>query len=834
MATPTQRAKYAPPPTPTDDCKCTRASAQRDDLELTHQYPYYDATGKRLYSRFRYKVPPSIKHSDGDKTFRYCHHYDRTNPEHVALVYGLPRLKEAIATHDSSGKLYLMEGEGDCEAAWALADAYATTTHLATRFPLEVAEHFRGYKGTVYIVVDRDHLDPEHQAKFNHEDLDKRRDYPGAVSALRRFRALKKIGVKCFFREAAVGKDARDHLEAGKRLTALYGAKGALSLAHIKARAPIEAGNATSLRLQLSAGDMPEGPGMARFVAALQAKGFLLEKIGPTRYKTNCPHPDHDDHNPSFEFEQGDKGVVMTCESGQCNYGKEGTKQICAFLGIRVYDLFDSAKVKGESGPPPEATDEGRAFAPDSSDPMEVARHIADEFVFDDDSDMLLFSDEDFWLYTGTHWEMVKKARVEARLYRRMDKEFVLKLTDGEWKPQRWAPTSGKISNLTDAVQATHFVEELPAFNAWQDTPPGTGVFVPMRNGILHVDEAVLRPSTPRYFSTWALPFDYDPNAECPDWIAFLEDVFEGDPESIRLIQQFFGYVISGRTDLEKILVIVGPSRSGKGTIAEVLEVLVGPQNYEGFTLKSLSGEFGLQNLVGKSVMVDSDARSALKAEDMQTAIERLLSLSANDKVIVNRKNKLPISQRLGIRPVIMSNELPKFMDSSNAINDRMMMIKMRKSFLGKEDPTLKPRVKAEVQGVLNWALEGLADLEESGRFVQPASARNYIEALSEGASPHEQFLQQFCQIGAPGDEEVWCHFEQLKFVWKTWCEGQDTKPGNPNWLMGKLSPIVTRLGGDLVQGKREIDGEMCRVWIGISINEDSGRVKSSPATQGK
>ncbi|AVP41438.1 DNA primase [Streptomyces phage Yara] len=827
MAAAKQRAKYAPPPTPSDECKCTRASSQKDFGTLTHLFPYYNAEGIRVFSRFRYTIADPSGFTDNvDKTFRYCHHYDRTNPEHVALIYGLPRILEAKAKRVPH--MYLVEGCPDCEAAWALADVYATTTHLGTRFPMEVAEHFRGYAGTVYILVDRDHLDPEHQARFNHEDEDKRRDYPGSASALRRWRALRTVGVKAFFREAIRGKDLRDHLEAGKTIAQLK----KVPLETIRARAPRESENKRSTTLQLSVADMPEGPGMARFVKALEAKGFCLEKIGPTRYKTNCPHPDHDDHNPSFEFEQGDKGVVMTCESGQCNYGKEGTKKICEFLGIRVYDLFDSAKVKGETGPQPTETDDGRAYSPDASDPMEVARHIADEFVFEDDSETLMFSDEDFWVYTGTHWESVKKARIESRLYKRMDKEFVLKLVDGEWKPQRWAPTSGKISNLTDAVQATHFVDELPTFNAWQDAAPGAGVFVPMKNGILHVDEAVLRPSTPRYFSTWSLPFDYDPDATCPDWIAFLEDVFEDDPESILLLQQFFGYVISGRTDLEKILVVIGPSRSGKGTIAEVLEVMVGPRNYEGFTLKSLSGEFGLQNLVGKSVMVDSDARSALKAEDMQTAIERLLSLSANDKVIVNRKNKLPISVRLGIRPVIMSNELPAFMDSSNAINDRMMMIKMRKSFLGKEDPTLKPRVKAEIQGVLNWALEGLAKLEESGRFIQPASASNYIDTLQEGASPHEQFIRQFCVVGEVGDEESWCHHAHLVQLWKNYCDHNDMKPGNPNWLPRKLAPIVTRLGGEMGKGFRDVEGESVRVITGISINEsaaDGPKVKAAP-----
>lgn len=825
MAASKQRAKYSPPPKPNDQCQCTRTYDAIEGTGLkhlpgkgsiSHLYPYYGADGKRVMARYRIEV--SDKDSrEYPKTFRYCPHNDTTSAELKALLYGLPRLQEAIRKH--APRIYWPEGEGDCEACWALAGEYATTAHTGWNISREHAEHFRGYDGIVYIVVDKDHLDAKHKAAAAEAALKgKEYDYPGAKGALLKWRALKELGVKAFFREAAVGKDLRDHLEAGKDIRALK----KVTLEDIKLRAPITAGTKGARNLKLHDSDKPEGPGMARFVAALERAGYSLERIGETRYKTSCPHPEHDDRNPSFEFQQGDKGVVMTCQSRQCNLEKGGTKAICEALGIRVYDTFDSSKVKGEAGPKPVATESGAAFAPDASDPREVARHIADEFEHEDKTNTLMCVDGDCWLYAGTHWEEVKPNRVQVRLWNRMDKELTQKLADGEWKTMRWAPTPSKIGALFEAVSTANAVSDLPDFNTWQDSPL-PGVHIPMANGILDVDSVVLRPSTPRYFSTWSLPFDYDENAECPNWLKFLNTVFEGDPESVRLVQQWFGYCISGRTDLEKILLIVGPTRSGKGTIAEVLEAMIGSRNYESFTLKSLSGEFGLQNLVGKSVMVDSDARSALKAEDMQTAIERLLSISANDKVIVNRKNKLPISVRLGIRPVIMSNELPSFMDSSNAINDRMVLLKMRKSFLGKEDTGLKKRLVSEVQGVFNWALEGLADLDEHRKLIQPASALNYIDTLSEGASPHEQFLRTFCTVGAPGDEDSWCHHSQLVQMWKNYCEAHDMKPGNPNWLPRKLAPIVTRLGGELGKGFRNEDGMDMRVITGISINESSG-----------
>jgi putative DNA primase/helicase len=821
LATRPQREKYRPDPTPADLCKCTMETARMSFGKVTHQFPYHDANGIRQFSRFRYAIAPTTTHSDGDKTFRYCPHYDRTNMGHVSLPYGLPRLLEAIK--NGQPRIWLVEGEKDAEALWEFADEYATTTHLGTRFPLEVAEHFRGALKVINM-VDADHMEQEHKDRFEHPDPAKRRDYPGAVSALRRRRALQNVGVRSFAYEVKFGKDMFDLLvKTPNRRRRSIANITRVDLDELKRRAPQEAVNKRSATLQLSQADMPEGPGMQRFIQALEAKGFYLEKIGPTRYKTNCPHPDHDDHNPSFEFEQGDKGVVATCESGQCNYAKDGLKAICTFLGIKQADLFDSATKKAKAKP--ERPDTQELYAPDASDPMEVARYIQNEWVNAEDGTVgLIYNNEDTWMWTGTHWEMTLDGTLRSRLYQRMDNELTLKLVSEEWKPVRWAPAPAKISALMEGVKAINIKPELPEQNTWLGPPEYPGLHVPMRNGILSLDAMEMRQCTPRYFNTWSLPFEYDPDAECPGWVEFLDDVFEGDPDSIRLLRQWFGYVISGRTDLEKILAIIGPTRSGKGTIADVMMALVGEKSAAAFTIKALAGEFGLQGLLGKTLMVAADSRQSMKADEMQTSIERLLSLSANDQLPVNRKNKLQITARLGVRPVIMSNELPAFMDSSNAINQRMVMLKMRKSFLGREDITLKRRVLKEIRGIFNWALEGLDDLEKSGKLHQPASAQNYIDTLDEGASPHEQFLRTFCTVTAADDEDGWCYHPELVQMWKSYCEANDMRPGNPNWLPRRFAPIVTRLGGELGKGwHTDEKGTSFRTITGIRINESTG-----------
>jgi putative DNA primase/helicase len=140
---------------------------------------------------------------------------------------------------------------------------------------------------------------------------------------------------------------------------------------------------------------------------------------------------------------------------------------------------------------------------------------------------------------------------------------------------------------------------------------------------------------TPLFFNRVAVPFEYEPTAPEPvRWLQFLNQLWPDDPESIAALQEFFGYVLSGRTDLHKILLLIGPTRSGKGTIARVLAALLGKGNVAGPTLASLGTNFGLSPLLGKPLAVVSDAR--LAGGNVHQVVERLLSISGEDLLTVD------------------------------------------------------------------------------------------------------------------------------------------------------------------------------------------------------
>src|SRR5580704_9184179 len=109
------------------------------------------------------------------------------------------------------------------------------------------------------------------------------------------------------------------------------------------------------------------------------------------------------------------------------------------------------------------------------------------------------------------------------------------------------------------------------------------------------------------------------------------------------------------------------PTRSGKGTIARVIRALVGLANVVGPTLASLSMPFGLSSWRGKSLAIISDARLSGR-HDMAVITERLLQVSGEDAIEIPVKYEESVTSKLPTRIVILSNEIPKLVDSSGAL----------------------------------------------------------------------------------------------------------------------------------------------------------------------
>lgn len=339
------------------------------------------------------------------------------------------------------------------------------------------------------------------------------------------------------------------------------------------------------------------------------------------------------------------------------------------------------------------------------------------------------------------------------------------------------------VSAALETIRADVHIDqarEAPFWLSADPSLPNPREILPCRTVNLHIPSEQITPATPDLFTFNALEFDVDLNAARPGrWLAFLEQLWHADSEAIELLQEWFGYCLTPDTSQQKMLLIVGPRRSGKGTIGRVLTELIGRQNVVGPTTASLAGPFGLQPLLGRSVAIVSDAR--FNGADIQPVVERLLCISGEDSVTVDRKHMESLTVRLPIRFTFLSNEVPRLKDIAGALAGRFLVLTLQESFYGREDPALTAGLLAELPGILAWALEGWARLRARGRFKVPASSQETETMLIDLTSPVGAFLREVCVV-AP-DQRV--GVDELYKAWRAWCE-QDGRPVSNRQNLGR------------------------------------------------
>lgn len=361
---------------------------------------------------------------------------------------------------------------------------------------------------------------------------------------------------------------------------------------------------------------------------------------------------------------------------------------------------------------------------------------IADNFLAERKTP-LIFVDGEWFSWNGKCYEVVDEIWVKKEISDTINE-----------------PTTSKVSNAHQQLQFS-------ALKKFEGEPEGT----PFLNGRLV--KGALVPHTPKNGGRYCLGFNYDPTAVCPIWEQSLKEWFN-DSERPLILRQWLHYLITGRSEIQKIMLFVGIQRGGKGTIISVIQSLIGEDNYSTPSMGNFASDFGLQSSLGRRALFISDAH--LPQRDRSTILDRLKGISGKDRIDVNRKNLPPIKgARLG-QIIIACNQMEDIKDESNALIDRYSLIKFTNSFLGKEDTERGANIEKELSGIFNWAMNCPAFT----RFHEDKKGADVKDEMSQSANPVRAWSKSCC-IEDPFTDtktddlyksfEVWCDDNSIKYV---------------------------------------------------------------------
>lgn len=434
-------------------------------------------------------------------------------------------------------------------------------------------------------------------------------------------------------------------------------------------------------------------------------------------------------------------------------------------------------------------------------DPHRLARNFLETECHHPDGPIIRFHKGAWYSWDGASYHEVPWEDLRARLNSSIKKEFDRESVEAQKRGDTKGIESAHVllSGLRNVVGALEdLVLILSTFEApcWIDEGRiwDPRDLLPAINGVFHIPSLLDRKGdhvkpTPLLFSTFVLDYPIRLDAPAPiEWLQFLDEIWGKDPQSIQTLQEFMGYCLTPDTSQQKILSLFGPKRSGKGVIARVMTGVIGAKNVAGTTLSDLGDRFGLHPLMGRNLAIIPDAR--LRGQTSRV-VERLLSISGEDMLLIDRKGYDAISAVLPTRLMISSNELPRFDDASGALVGRMIVLQTTRSFYGRENIHLSRRLLKERASILLWALDGLRRLRERGHFIQPDSGKELVEEWDNLSSPVRVFVKERCDLGPFKRIGV----SELYQAYVEWCrEIGVIYPEAPNTFGRNLRAVVPHL----------------------------------------
>ena len=417
-----------------------------------------------------------------------------------------------------------------------------------------------------------------------------------------------------------------------------------------------------------------------------------------------------------------------------------------------------------------------RLYVLDRKAPLDNAKKLITARHYDKANKVrtLRFWQQQFWTWERDHWKAKDQNTVRKEVYDFLDKSQK-ELKAG--RLDRFEPTSHDVNQVIDAMKAVADLEPEWEMPGWFGEPRFEDLteIIPCRNGLLYLPTRELIPHTPKFWSPNVLEFEYQPGAKAPRFEKFLVEVWPRDPSARQSLLELFGLCMTDITKYQKMWMFVGPQRGGRGTIGRVLQGLVGRENFFSSSLRQLGTEFGMENFVAKKVVMFPDARvDGIRRDVMNTITERLLSITGEDNISINRKHIKFWNGTLRCRMIIFSNELLRLREDSGALAGRFIIQRMDQSFRGREDTELTPKLLAERPGILNLCLDALDELRSRGRLIQPGSGLEMSESLEDITSDVTTFVHERCVIGA--EHEILC--DNLFKAYEAWCFNRNIRIG--------------------------------------------------------
>jgi putative DNA primase/helicase len=387
----------------------------------------------------------------------------------------------------------------------------------------------------------------------------------------------------------------------------------------------------------------------------------------------------------------------------------------------------------------------------------------------------VIYCANDFYLY-------------ENGCYRKWHEQRIFKLVKGMIEQDF---SSHKAEEIIKCLKADSYVDTGNLNN---------NLYLNVLNGMFDINSFELLPHVPEVLSTTQLQVNFEPDATCLKWLKTLDEIFEGDKEKLRLLQEFFGLCLSSETKFEKALFLLGEGANGKSVILFILQRLLGDENFSAIPLEKFNNHHYLANLFSKLANIAIETSVASSVYD-----STFKAIVSGDPITADAKFKAPFVFRPYCKLIFALNNMPRVDDKTSAFFRRLLILRFNKTFQEEEqNKNLKFELLKEIDGIFLWSLNGLKSLRERGHFKIPTEMEAEIDDYRKDNNNVLLFVEDQCEF----DVTFQISKDDLYSFYSTWCKTNNYLPCAKKKFGKELKKAYPKL--------EEAREALKRLWRGI------------------
>ncbi|MCM3030354.1 phage/plasmid primase, P4 family [Niallia sp. MER 6] len=366
-------------------------------------------------------------------------------------------------------------------------------------------------------------------------------------------------------------------------------------------------------------------------------------------------------------------------------------------------------------------------------------------------------SDMGWLIWDGKRWKIDNKKEIER---------ITAKVLRGLYKSEDESETKWARMCERRNIRMNSIKDLMPLVPAEREDFDRHKYLFNVENGIVDLKTGKLQPHDRELGLTKITNVEFNENTQCPEWLKFLDQIFQGDKELIEYMQRLIGYSLTGEITEQIMVFLIGGGSNGKSTFINTIKDLMGEYGKQAksdtFIKKK---ETGANNDIAR--LVGSRFVSAIESEDGEQLSEAFVKQITGGEPVLARFLRQEYFEFIPeFKVFFTTNHKPVIKGVDEGIWRRVKLVPFNLQLpKHKRDLKLPEKLSLEMPGILNWALEGCLKWQQSG-LREPAIVQKSTGDYKEDMDILGPFLFERCYK----NDSVKIEAKELYKVYSDWC----------------------------------------------------------------